>query len=332
MSDARGGDQAVERPSGPRGPSGPSGPSEPSGPSGPSEPSGPRRSNPVEDLLELVRAPAALSVPGDILCGAAAAGVPHSPRTAVLAGSAVCLYWAGMALNDFADRDVDAVERPERPIPSGRVRPATALAVASGLTGAGLTLAAAGGGRRALAFAVPLAAAIWGYDLVLKATPTGPAAMATCRGLDVMLGASTGRPGSALPAALAVGTHTYAVTLLSRSEVGGGTSRQVKGAAAVGGLAVPVVVAQIVAGRRGGGAGAAAGLLGRYVVSVGGAQLAAARRPSAERVRHAVGAGILGLIPLQASLTAARGRPVTALALAAAHPLARRLTRKVSAT
>jgi 4-hydroxybenzoate polyprenyltransferase len=49
-------------------------------------------------------------------------------------------------------------------------------------------------------------------------------------------------------------------------------------------------------------------------------------------VRQAVGAGILGLIPLQASLTAARGRPLVALALAAAHPLARRLARKVSAT
>jgi 4-hydroxybenzoate polyprenyltransferase len=284
------------------------------------------------DLVELVRAPAALSVPGDILCGAAAAGVPHSPRTAALVTSAVCLYWAGMALNDFADREVDAAERPERPIPSGRVRPATALAVASGLTGAGLALAIAGGGRRALGFAAPLATAIWGYDLMLKATFAGPAAMAACRGLDVMLGASTGRPGAAVPAALAVGTHTYAVTLLSRSEVSGATPRQVKRAAAIGGLATPVVITQIVAGRRGGGGGAAVGLLGRYAASVGGAQLAALRRPSAERVRQAVGAGILGLIPLQASLTAARGRPVTALVLAAAHPLARRLSRKVSAT
>ncbi|MCW2898934.1 MAG: 4-hydroxybenzoate polyprenyltransferase [Streptosporangiaceae bacterium] len=288
----------------------------------------------IADLAELVRAPAALSVPGDTLCGAAAAGVPHSARIPCLAVSSVFLYWAGMALNDYADRRLDAVERPERPIPSGRVRPGLALAVATGLTAGGLALATAAGGARALRFAVPLTATIWAYDLWLKSTPAGPAAMAACRALDVMLGASTGRPASAVPAALAVGTHTYAVTMLSRSEVVGATPRQVRQAAAAGALAVPVVISQMFAGRRrlDRAGAAAAGLLGGYLTSVGPSQMAAAREPSAGRVRQAVGAGILGLIPLQASLTAARGRPVVAVALAAAHPLARRLARKVSAT
>ena len=81
------------------------------------------------DLAELVRAPAALSVPGDSLAGAAAAGWPAGRRTALLPVASVSLYWAGMALNDWADRELDAVERPERPIPSGRVAPRTALAL-----------------------------------------------------------------------------------------------------------------------------------------------------------------------------------------------------------
>ena len=77
----------------------------------------------ARDLAELVRAPAALSVPGDVVAGAAAAGAPlrHAPG---LAGASVLLYWAGMAANDWADRALDAVERPERPIPSGRIPPA----------------------------------------------------------------------------------------------------------------------------------------------------------------------------------------------------------------
>jgi len=70
------------------------------------------------DVVELVRAPAALSVPGDVLAGATAAGT-LGPRTAALAAASVCLYWAGMAANDWADRELDARERPERPIPSG---------------------------------------------------------------------------------------------------------------------------------------------------------------------------------------------------------------------
>ncbi|MEK8227549.1 UbiA family prenyltransferase [Oerskovia sp. M15] len=51
-----------------------------------------------------------------------------------------------MALNDYADRELDAVERPERPLPSGRVSPEQALGVATGLTAAGLVLAGAGEG------------------------------------------------------------------------------------------------------------------------------------------------------------------------------------------
>ena len=82
------------------------------------------------DLAELVRLPAVLSVPGDVLVGAAASGqVGNVGRTAGLVASSSCLYLAGMALNDYADREVDAVERPGRPIPSGRVSPGFALGV-----------------------------------------------------------------------------------------------------------------------------------------------------------------------------------------------------------
>ncbi|WBB66993.1 SCO3242 family prenyltransferase [Micromonospora sp. WMMD812] len=174
----------------------------------------------LADLAELVRAPAALSVPGDVVAGAAAAGALDR-RTPALAGASVLLYWAGMAANDWADRRLDAVERPERPIPSGRVQPAAAVGLAAGLTAAGLGLAAAAGGRRAAAVAVPLAAAVWGYDLRAKNTAAGPAVMAACRGLDVLLGATGGRLARALPAALTVAAHTWTVTALSRREVSG---------------------------------------------------------------------------------------------------------------
>ncbi|MEV4810717.1 SCO3242 family prenyltransferase [Micromonospora avicenniae] len=174
----------------------------------------------LTDLVELVRAPAALSVPGDVVAGAAAAGVLDR-RTPALAGASVLLYWAGMAANDWADRRLDAVERPERPIPSGRVRPGTAVGLAAGLTTAGVALAAAAGGRRAAAVAVPLAVTVWGYDLRAKNTSAGPAVMAACRGLDVLLGASGGRLTRALPAALTVAAHTWTVTALSRREVTG---------------------------------------------------------------------------------------------------------------
>ncbi|MFD1114081.1 UbiA family prenyltransferase, partial [Sphaerisporangium aureirubrum] len=86
-------------------------------------------------LAELVRAPAALSVPGDTVAGAAASGT-LGRATAGLAAASVCLYWGGMAANDWADRELDARERPERPIPSGRISPRPALGVAAGVTAA----------------------------------------------------------------------------------------------------------------------------------------------------------------------------------------------------
>jgi 4-hydroxybenzoate polyprenyltransferase len=289
-------------------------------------------------IAELVRAPAALTVPGDGLVGAAAAGWPFGPATPALAGSSVLLYWAGMALNDYADRDVDAVERPARPIPSGRVRPGFALGLATGLTAAGIGLAALAGGRRATAVAVPLAATVWAYDLALKSTPAGPVAMAAARGLDVLLGAGAGRLRAAAPPAAIVAAHTLAVTVLSRREVTGGDpllpamTLAATGAVGLAAMAWPATRrrgSRLTQGLR---QGTGAVLLGSYLVSFGRAQLAAVTDPSAPRIRRAVGTGLLGLMPLQASLAARMGALPAAGTVAAGYPLARRLSRKVSPT
>jgi hypothetical protein len=308
----------------------------------------------VNPLLELVRWPAALSVPGDVLVGARAAGVRPRPG---LVASSCCLYWAGMALNDWADRSVDAVERPDRPIPSGRVRPAAALGLAAGLTAAGLGLAWAAGGPRSLAVAVPLAATVWAYDLGVR----GPALMVAARGLDVLAGA--GGRAAALPAAGTVSVHTAVVMGLSAAEATGGApaARRARwglagtlGVAALAALpgavpaafpgAVPTALPGAVPGAvpaavPAGGVrrvprvdALAVGLLGAYAGAVGGAQLAAARDPRPATVRRAVGAGVLGVIPLQAALLAKAGGRGPALAVAALWPAARRLSRRVSAS
>ncbi|MEV6304911.1 SCO3242 family prenyltransferase [Actinoplanes sp. NPDC051861] len=277
----------------------------------------------LRDLAELVRAPAALSVPGDAIAGAAAAGT-LGPATPALAAASVCLYWGGMAANDWADRDLDAHERPERPIPSGRVSPRQALLTAAGLTGAGVLIATLAGGRRAAAVAVPLAGAVWAYDLWAKNTAAGPVMMAACRGLDVLLGASRGAVRRAVPAALTVAAHTYTVTALSRAEVSGAAP-----ALPAATLAGTLALAATTAGRRPGPAGV---LAAWYAAGYGTAQARAFTDPAAPRVRAAVGAGITGLPPLQGALIARSGRPVHGVAVALAAPLARRLARRVSPT
>ncbi|MFJ6748894.1 SCO3242 family prenyltransferase [Streptomyces sp. NPDC091266] len=235
---------------------------------------------------ELLRVSALFTVPGDLLAGAAAGGHRPGRRTLLAACSSLCLYEAGMALNDWADRAVDAVERPGRPLPSGRIAPAAALAAAGGLTAAGIALAAAAG-RPALLTGTALAATVWAYDLHLKNTPAGPAAMACARALDLLQGAvaggprrmvsgasgvsggarpagpvTAGRPAgtarysaarsarAALPSAALLGAHTLAVTTVSRREAQGSSS-----ALPLGGLAAVAAVAASAAGtavRRGG--------------------------------------------------------------------------------
>ncbi|MFJ1805942.1 MULTISPECIES: SCO3242 family prenyltransferase [unclassified Streptomyces] len=173
---------------------------------------------------ELLRLPALFTVPGDALAGAGALSARPDHRTLLAIGSSLCLYEAGMVLNDWADRAEDAAERPHRPLPSGRVSPTAAFTAACAFTAAGLALAARAG-RPALTFAVPLAATVWSYDLALKHTPVGPFAMGTARGLDLLLGAAAtaGRTRPALPSAAFLATHTCAVTTLSRQETREGT-------------------------------------------------------------------------------------------------------------
>ncbi|MGV9847963.1 SCO3242 family prenyltransferase [Streptomyces sp. NPDC003442] len=375
------------------------------------------------DWAELLRISALFTVPGDALAGAAAARRGPNRGTALAVCASLCLYEAGMALNDWADRDIDAVERPGRPLPSGRIAPAAALTAATGLTAAGL-LCAAAAGRPALATATALAGTVWAYDLGLKNTPAGPPAMAAARALDLLLGAtaSAGHIRPALRPAALLGAHTLAVTTVSRREATGGSSTAPLGALAVGaaiawsttrgpapasGLGpeagravapkaaasapavVPGAVAQVlaqvlaqvrgkgVAARRGapaarlvaaaaaatghaapprgtragaavprhGGAGPSRGaavsrfaavagvaLAGGYVATVARPLAHAALNPSPYLLQRAVGSGIRAMIPLQAVLASRAGAHRTAAGLLALMPVARRLSRKVSAT
>ncbi|MFF8960643.1 SCO3242 family prenyltransferase [Streptomyces sp. NPDC014894] len=306
-------------------------------------PTGPAPRDRLQAWAELLRISALTTVPGDALTGAATLGLRPNRGTALALGASLCLYEAGMALNDWADRAEDAVDRPHRPIPSGRVTPAAALTAATLLTAAGLALASRAG-RPALATATALTITVWSYDLRLKHTAAGPAAMGAARTLDLLLGATAARtphrstPATALPAALALGVHTAAVTAVSRHEAhGGSTTAPLAALATAAGLAA-LTTADPTPGT--GPAATARRLLRtalalRYARTVATPCLHAALNPSPHLTRHAVGAGIRAMIPLQAALAARRPGPaaaVTALALAALAPLARTLSRRVSPT
>lgn len=111
------------------------------------------------------------------------------PGWALLAGASALLYAGGVVLNDVCDATRDATERPERPIPSGRISRRTALTLAITLLLAGLLLAAMFS-PLALTIAACLTAAIILYNAVFKGTALGTAFMGLCRALNLALGLS----------------------------------------------------------------------------------------------------------------------------------------------
>lgn len=109
----------------------------------------------------------------------------------------VLAYWAGMLLNDVADIEEDQRHRPDRPLPSGRVSPALAGHVATGMLMLGplilLMVAAYHRSIDQLWMMVSIVACLvlWMsirlYNSPLKGTLLGPVLMAACRALNIAM-------------------------------------------------------------------------------------------------------------------------------------------------
>lgn len=178
--------------------------------------------------FRLFRLPNLLTVPGDPLAGfLLASGLTASASFTTLLyamGSALGLYLFGLAVNDIVDCEIDRIERPERPLPSGAITipQARMAAIAAALTGLNLALSA---GRSALYVAALLAATILAYNVFLKnRVVLGPLSMGLCRGLSLLLGVAAAQPGwftvhgfgvAALPALIACAGLTLYVAGLS---------------------------------------------------------------------------------------------------------------------
>lgn len=167
------------------------------------------------------------------------------PVFACLCLASSLMYLAGMILNDLYDVDVDRVERPQRPLPSGAISLSTARWMGYGFLIGGCALGALAGWLQHSVFAATdgqvglmwrsglfsllLAFSVVAYDRFLKKTPLGPIAMGACRFFNVLLGMSMAREvdGPAYAAYLTspffviaggIGVYIAGVTLFARTE------------------------------------------------------------------------------------------------------------------
>jgi hypothetical protein len=119
---------------------------------------------------------------------ALAGGSVADARTAPLIVALSLFYVAGMYLNDAYDAEIDARERPERPIPSGQVSAETVFTAGFAMMALGLVLlawvgygAAGGTGLGPVMGGLGLGAAIVMYNRRHKDNPLSPVLMGICR-------------------------------------------------------------------------------------------------------------------------------------------------------
>ncbi|MBW4613590.1 MAG: UbiA-like protein EboC [Desmonostoc vinosum HA7617-LM4] len=255
--------------------------------------------------LQLMRPANIITAWADILAGfAASQSQVNLLPLAWLLLATTGLYGGGIVFNDVFDAELDAQERPERPIPSGRASRWGAILLGGLLLGVGIMAAAQVSWLSAsLAFAIATTALL--YDALGKHHPIfGPINMGVCRGGNLLLGVSVSSTmvGEYWFLALIPMVYIAAITTLSRGEVH--VSKQSNGLIAL------LLIVAVIAGLLG------LGVLANYQVFTALPFLIllairvllpfmqAVRQPTPEKIRIAVKAGVLSLIVLDTAVAA----------------------------
>lgn len=287
-------------------------------------------------FLRLTRPANIVTAVADILAGIAIAGVGVSEAQEGsgwiwLILSTIGLYGGGVVMNDVFDADLDAVERPERPIPSGLVpifQAATLgiLLLAFGIFTAFKVSMLSGG----LALAIAIAALVydkWGKHHSFL----GPLNMGICRGLNLLLGMSIVSTQVSALWYLSIVPIIYiaAITTISRGEVHGGKTPTLFFAAVLYVLAMAAIL--YVSAQRD-TLVISATFLALWALMVFAPLQKAIRNPEGRMIGRAVKAGVLALILMNAAWASAFGAPWLALGIVLLLPLSILLAKAFAVT
>jgi 4-hydroxybenzoate polyprenyltransferase len=256
----------------------------------------------------------------------------HGVAIAWLLLATTGLYGGGVVFNDLFDAEIDAVERPERPLPSGRasrrgaIGLGVALLVLAGVAAAQVSWVSAG-----LAGFVAIAALL--YDAFSKHNAVlGPVNMGLCRGANLLLGVSVISAEVMDRWFLALGSIAYiaAITAISQGEVHGG-KRQT-------GILSLVMLAAVLGGALGLGflpnyhLGSELPFMALFAGLVIPTFLRATVDPQPDLIRAAVKSGILSLIVLDAAIAAGFTHWLYGLLVLSLLPISRKLAQIFAVT
>jgi 4-hydroxybenzoate polyprenyltransferase len=191
------------------------------------------------DITRISNAPTLVSNVAAGLC--LATGTVDPAMLGLISLSLLCTYSAGMILNDICDEAVDRRERPERPLPSGRLSRRAAIQATVTLFIIGLLLLASF--PKGMAAGIALIGLIFVYNWRHKVNPVAPLVMGACRSMIYVIAAlcATGTiPGQIQSMGGLLMLYVATVTWLARDEsnVRATPSRL----AALGALWIPVLM------------------------------------------------------------------------------------------
>ena len=238
--------------------------------------------------------------------------------------STIGLYGGGVVFNDVFDAELDKIERPERPIPSGLISKNSAAVGATillllALVAAALVQEQLFSPSFFIALAIAIAAVMydkWGKHHSFF----GPLNMGLCRGLNLLLGMSI------FPAALSgywiicfvPVIYIAAITMISRGEVHGGKKTSLFAAVIFYFVVIAFILTTSVGNNN---LLEAIGFLAIFVILIFPPLLKAMREPKGPLIGKAVKAGVIALIAMNASWAAAFGAFYFALLILLFLPL-----------
>jgi hypothetical protein len=175
----------------------------------------------AQTLLRLGRVSNLPTVWTNVIAGATIANSAAPLFDVAVVGLAMtAFYVGGMYLNDFFDRDIDARERPGRPIHAGDISASAVSAIGFALLAIGTALLVRFG-LLTVIWGLALAAAIVLYDAWHKGNFFAPVIMGLCRAL-VYLGTGAAVSGdiriALMAGAIALAAHVVGLTYAAKQE------------------------------------------------------------------------------------------------------------------
>lgn len=222
--------------------------------------------------------------------------------------STIGLYGGGVVFNDVFDAELDKVERPERPIPSGLISKTSAAFFAAVLLVLAI-IAAAFVHEQLFSFSSFLATAIAVAALVYDKwgkhhSFLGPLNMGLCRGLNLLLGMSifAGTLSAYWSISLVPIIYIAAITMISRGEVHGGKKTTLFAAVIFYCIVIACILATAIVN---GTLLYAVGFVVLFIALIFPPLQKALKEPKGPLIGKAVKAGVIALIVMNASWAAA---------------------------